>query len=79
MAAPIVTDLDGWRRFWPSAEGNTVLREPRYGTAAVTRANLPDNRSQPPFERAQGEDFERWIERLERSAGLHLPAEISLR
>lgn len=79
MAAPIVTDLDGWRRFWPSAEGNTVLREPRYGTAAVTRANLPENRSQPTFERAPGEDFERWVERLERSAGLHLPAEISLR
>ncbi|MEY4179407.1 MAG: hypothetical protein RLY70_2981 [Planctomycetota bacterium] len=77
-AALTVADLDAWRRFWPSAESFTQLREFRYGPAQVDRAKLSASVPSAPLPMVPGEIDERGIERLERSVGLHPLAEITL-
>jgi hypothetical protein len=77
--AAIVADLEAWRRFWQTAEGNTQPLELRYGPTRSTRVNLPTPVPVASLEPLQSEDSERWIERLERSTGLLPAAEIAPR
>lgn len=58
--ASVIDELTEWRQFWPSADANSRIGEPRYGSRGWTKSQwLADDRAVGPTNSV--DDFERRV------------------